>query len=173
MSIFTSPSMRTEGVAGSQHRGRILVVDDQPAVRAGVSRLIATALSNRVEVRAAATIAEALVLVAGFLPHVVVLDIDLEGDDGLRLIPQLSASIRVLILSCHGDPTTRARADSLGVTGFIEKHEPAARLIAQLHVALPWMGEGEQAPMSPGAGSREVPGETSGPFSPRMPQSSS
>ena len=110
----------------------VLVVDDQLAVREGLSRLIACAPMRLRWVRAAATGAEALRLAALLRPEVVVLDVDLAGEDGLALIPQLSVSAGILVLTSHGDPTTRARAAALGALAFIEKHQPAADLLGAI-----------------------------------------
>ena len=59
------------------------------------------------------------------------LDVDLGGEDGLALIPAL-APAAVLVLSCHGDSATRERALRLGAQAYIEKHQPAAELLAAL-----------------------------------------
>jgi two-component system nitrate/nitrite response regulator NarL len=107
----------------------VLVVDDQLAIREGLAQLIASAPHGLRIVGSAATSAEALLSAARLRPKVVVLDVDLAGEDGLALIPQLAANASVLVLSSHGDPATRARAARLGARAFIEKHQPAAELL--------------------------------------------
>ena len=131
----------------------VLVVDDQAAVRNGVCSLIAcTSLPLR-EVCSAATPASALRLAALLLPDVVVLDADLGGEDGLALIPQLAPAL-VLVLSCHGDAHTRDRAWRLGARAFIEKHQPAAELLAALVQLSHLQMRGDQCPAVLGAGSQ-------------------
>lgn len=124
----------------------VLVVDDQPAVREGVARLISCAPMALRCVSTAANGAEALSAAASLHPDVVVLDVDLAGEDGLALIPQLRTTSRVVVLSSHGDTATRARARELGALAFVEKHEPAAELLgAIVEVVIP-CSEGEEAP---------------------------
>lgn len=109
----------------------VLVVDDQPIVRDGIASLIASAAIPLRQLDTAATPAEALCAAARLQPDVVVLDVDLAGADGLALIPHL-APAAVLVLSCHGDAATRARALRLGAGAFVEKHQPAADLLGAL-----------------------------------------
>jgi DNA-binding NarL/FixJ family response regulator len=107
----------------------VLVVDDQFAVREGVARLITCSATPLLYVSTAANGTEALSAAARLLPNVVVLDADLDGEDGLALIPQLALTAGVLVLTSHGDAGTRARASDLGASAFIEKHQPAADLL--------------------------------------------
>lgn len=142
----------------------VLVVDDQAAVRDGVARLVACLPLPLRAVHTAANAAQALQLAAWLQPDLVLLDVDLAGDDGLALIPQL-APAAVLVLSCHGDAATRARAMRLGAGAFLEKHQPASDLLAavahlaQLH-AHPQV-QGEVSPGPQGTGSRVVAGASS------------
>lgn len=107
----------------------VLVVDDQLALREGLARLIACAPLALRYVSTAATSAEALVALHQLLPDIVVLDVDLAGEDGLALIPKFALTSGILVLTSHGDPATRARAAQLGAHAFIEKHQPAAELL--------------------------------------------
>lgn len=109
----------------------VLVVDDQRAVREGLSRLLS--VPGRRTVVVAATPDEALDAARMHMPDVVVLDVDLDGDDGLALLPELRIRASVVILTSHGDPVTRARALALGARAFVEKDSPAATLLG--HVA--------------------------------------
>ena len=110
----------------------VLVVDDQLAVREGVARLISCAAMPMRCVGTAATGPEALRAAAQLRPEIVVLDVDLAGEDGLALIPQLAVNARVLVLTSHGDAATRARARLLGACAFVEKHQPAADLLGSI-----------------------------------------
>ena len=107
----------------------VLIVDDQLAVREGLARLIACAPIALRFVSTAASAAEALSAVARLRPDVVVLDVDLAGEDGLALLPRLTPCAAVLVLTSHGDAATRSRATLLGALAFIEKHQPAAQLL--------------------------------------------
>jgi DNA-binding NarL/FixJ family response regulator len=109
----------------------VLVVDDQRAVREGLARLLS--VPGRRIVVSAATSDEALEAAKAHLPDVVVLDVDLDGDDGLALLPALRDGASVVILTSHGDAVTRARALALGARAFVEKDSPATMLLG--HVA--------------------------------------
>lgn len=132
----------------------VLVVDDQQAVREGVARLIRCGTLPLRGVSMAATADEALAAVRAQAPDVVVLDVDLDGTDGLDLIPSFGPATRVLVLTSHGDADTRARARRLGVLGFVEKHEPASALLASL-ASVAYAGiAGAVHPAEGGQGSR-------------------
>lgn len=111
---------------------RVLIVDDHLAVREGLSRLIGNDPVRPRPVFTASSTAEALRALVDVRPHVVVLDVDLAGADGLALLPALVAVAQVLVLSCHGDRETRRRAFFLGARAFIEKGEPASVLLEHL-----------------------------------------
>lgn len=139
----------------------VLVVDDQAAVREGLARLIACAPLALRAVSSAGTGAEALHAAAWLHPDVVVLDVDLAGEDGLALIGRLVPAA-VLVLTCHGDPATRERAARLGAGAFIEKHQPAAELLGALvRLATQRMG-GEFSPTSRGSDAHASGGGSSG-----------
>lgn len=129
MPFQTTP--RTEFLRPATPIG-VLVVDDQLAVREGLARLIASAPMALRYVVTVATAGEALSAATRLHPNVVVLDVDLAGEDGLLLIPQLALTASVLVLTSHGDPATRERAERLGACAFIEKHQPAADLLGAI-----------------------------------------
>ncbi len=113
----------------------VLVVDDQLVVREGLARLIACGPPRLRCLSTAASGSEALSAAARLHPEVVVLDADLDGEDGLALIPVLALTAGVLVLTSHGDRKTRARAAHLGACAFIEKHQPAADLLVAIERA--------------------------------------
>ena len=121
----------------------VLVIDDQRAVREGVARLISCAGMAVRQIRTAGSAAEALREMRQCHPEVVVLDVDLDGDDGLALLPELTREAAVLVLTSHGDKSTRARAQHLGALCFVEKHQPAAELLAGVADLVRRVGEGQ------------------------------
>lgn len=128
----TSPGATAPASARPAAPLGVLVVDDQAAVREGVARLIASAESSMVCVGTAASGAEALSRGEAVRYEVVVLDADLNGEDGLALIPRFALNAAVLVLTSHGDAATRRRAMQLGALAFIEKHQPAAELLRSI-----------------------------------------
>jgi two-component system, NarL family, nitrate/nitrite response regulator NarL len=136
----------------------VLVVDDQLAVREGLARLMTCACIPLRAVCTAATPAEALRMAQIHRPEVVVLDVDLAGEDGLALLVHLSPAAGVLVLTSHGDAATRARASLLGAMAFIEKHQPAADLLGAIvrvaHMQITHMQmRGDKAPGAHGRSS--------------------
>lgn len=111
---------------------RVLVVDDQRAVREGIARLLNSNASRPCRVFQAATPAEALQALHDHRPHVVMLDVDLAGEDGLAMLPKLLPHAQVMVVTSHGDAVTRERARRLGAHCFVAKSDPAAVMISYL-----------------------------------------
>ena len=111
---------------------RVLVVDDHVAIRTGISQLVDAEPTLMCSVGPAATAGEALAQARASQPHVVVLDVDLGGEDGLALIPALqrAAPCAVVVLTCLTDPHVAARAHQLGASACLHKAAPAAELMA-------------------------------------------
>ncbi len=110
----------------------VLVVDDQAIVREGLSRLIASLGAPFGAIHTAANFAQAIEVVERAQPQLVILDVDLAGEDGLMLLPQLTAAASVLVLTSHGDDTTIARARAGGACAFVHKQRPASDLVNSL-----------------------------------------
>jgi DNA-binding NarL/FixJ family response regulator len=147
--MSTHPLFNNE-IAGPPSAVGVLVIDDQVVVREGLARLIACAQIPLRCISTAATSAEALRVAELQRPEVVVLDVDLAGEDGLALIPQLASTAGVLVLTSHGDAATRARAMQLGARAFIEKHEPAAVLLKSIVEIGHLQMRGEKSPSHEG-----------------------
>ncbi len=128
----------------------VLIVDDQLAVREGLARLLACSPLVFRAIATAGCKADAFQLANALQPEVVVLDVDLAGEDGLALIEHFGPGAGVLVLTCHGDDVTRARANRLGALAFIEKHQPAAELLAALVVVATLQTRGEKTPFVSG-----------------------
>lgn len=128
----------------------VLVVDDQRVVREGLARLFACSPLVFRAIATAGCKTDALRLAAALRPEVVVLDVDLAGEDGLALIEHFRPAAGVLVLTCHGDEATRARATRLGALAFMEKHQPAAQLLAALTAVATLQRRGEKTPLPVG-----------------------
>jgi len=101
---------------------RILLVDDHPAVRQGVAVLLAP---DGIEVCAeAGTCAGALERLDEVQPDLAVVDLSLEGEDGLQLIAELSArGLNTLVYSMHEDARRVQGAFAAGALGYVTKRE--------------------------------------------------
>jgi len=116
---------------------RVLVVDDHPAIRVGICSLIDSEQPRLVTVGTAASVDEALDQARSLHPHVVVLDVNLAGEDGLALIPALLNTVpcAVVVLSSLRDPHLSDHARRLGAHAFVHKTAPAADLLAAILAA--------------------------------------
>lgn len=113
----------------------VLVVDDDPAIRQGVARLL-TAHGLRVSVAAdGAAMRRAMQLVRVDL---VLLDVMLPGQDGLELLQALRAEggAPVLMLSALGGETDRVVGLELGAEDYVCKPFSPRELVARVRVAL-------------------------------------
>jgi NarL family two-component system response regulator LiaR len=122
---------------------RVLVVDDHAMFREGMKLLLNRAA--RIDVVAEASAPEqALALAAVHQPHVILLDIDLEGFDGLEIVESLQATAPgagIIVLTGVRTPELQAQALRLGARGFIPKEqsaELAVRAIERVHGGELW-----------------------------------
>ncbi len=109
---------------------RVLLVDDQPAIRHGLRLRIATESDISI-VGEAGDGATALDLATRLRPHAIVMDVKMPGMDGIETTQHLRTSVpesNVVILSLHDDAATRTRAIDAGAVAFVAKHE-AERLL--------------------------------------------
>ncbi|NMG55938.1 response regulator [Aromatoleum aromaticum] len=115
----------------------ILLVDDQPVILAGVTALIESEAPRMRVTGQARSVRQALDLARTVRPHVIVLDADLSGEDGLVLIPlfRICCNAAVVVFTCLGEPRARLRAQRLGAAGFVSKTAPGDELIAAIRLA--------------------------------------
>jgi DNA-binding NarL/FixJ family response regulator len=104
----------------------VVLVDDAEYVREALRWLLEHEGDFRV-IGEAGDAASALALIRAVRPALVVLDIDLPGEDGLALArglvagwPADSPPPKIVFLTVHDDPATRARCTGLGA-GFVAK----------------------------------------------------
>lgn len=122
---------------------RLLLVDDQPAVRRGLG--LRFHLEPDLEVVGeASTGSEALALAQTLTPDVVLMDIAMPEMDGIeataalrRVVPQ---SV-VVILSIHDDAQTRGRAQEAGAVAFVEKRGTTETLLSAIRQAAAQAGQ--------------------------------
>lgn len=117
---------------------RILLADDHPMVLHGLRAVIEG--QPDLEVAGAATsAAQAMELLAGLRPDVLVLDLllpDMGGVELLRLLQAGGATTRVVIFSMHANDTYVRAALQAGAIGFVIKDAPAEELVAAIRAAL-------------------------------------
>jgi DNA-binding NarL/FixJ family response regulator len=118
-------------VAGVSGTIRVLVVDDDALVRAGLSLLLAGAEDIEI-VGEAADGSEVAEAVARSRPDVVLMDIRMPGLDGLTATEQLRAredAPEVLVLTTFEADEYVLRALRVGAGGFLLKHTPPAEIV--------------------------------------------
>ena len=121
-------------VAGS--RPTVLIVEDDTLVGMGLKAHLER-LGHSV-VGQASTASEAMAMYREFTPAVVLLDIRLNGDDGIEVARQLLRERRapMVIVSAYSDRELIERAGSAGVFGYLIKPVNAEALQAQIEVAV-------------------------------------
>jgi DNA-binding NarL/FixJ family response regulator len=103
-------------------RIRLLLVDDEPAVRRGLRMRLE--LEPDVEVVGEAGNGEsAIELVAQLAPAVVLMDVEMPVMDGISATAEIQArsSASVVVLSLHDDKDTIRRAKLAGAVAFVAK----------------------------------------------------
>ena len=115
-------------------KSRVFVVDDHPIVRQGLALLI-----NRESDLAVCGEAEdaqsAIQTVAAVKPDIMVVDISLNGPDGLDLLKDVRMrfpELPVLILSMHDESIYAERALRAGARGYIMKQEATEKVLVAL-----------------------------------------
>jgi DNA-binding NarL/FixJ family response regulator len=109
---------------------RVLVVDDHAVVREGI-RHILEGEPGFVVVGEAGNGVDALRLAAEQRPDVVVLDVSMPGESGLRVAPKLrdaAPETRVLIMSMHDNAEYVREGVRAGASGYLLKDSAAAEL---------------------------------------------
>ena len=158
---------------------RVMVVDDQPVVRAGFAAIL-DAEPDLTVVGTAADGAAALDLAARTDPDVVLMDIRMPGMDGLTATARLTASglpSKVLVLTTFDLDEYVYQALRAGASGYLLKDADPADLIAAVRAVA--AGDGTLAPAGAapadrgvrdrpgGAGGGATGGRARGPDSPR------
>ncbi|MCS7088532.1 MAG: response regulator transcription factor [Thermoflexales bacterium] len=117
---------------------RILVVDDHPMVRSGLSALLSV-YDDLELVGEAANGAEAVRLCAELKPDVVLMDLvmpEMDGATATRLIREQNPNIHVLVLTSFKEEELVQNALKAGATGYLLKNVTAdelARAIRATH----------------------------------------
>jgi DNA-binding NarL/FixJ family response regulator len=113
---------------------RVLLVDDHPVVRQGLALFIDRE-SDLTVCGQANDATSALQVIRNSTPDFVVLDISLEGPDGLELLKILRAEypkLPVLVLSMHDELLYAERALRAGANGYIMKQEATDRVLTAI-----------------------------------------
>jgi DNA-binding NarL/FixJ family response regulator len=113
---------------------KILLLDDHKSVLWGLEKLIEGEHPNMQVIGKATTSAEALRLLDEARPDIILLDLDLGGENGSNAIQALMAksSARVLVLTGSRDIAVHDAAVLAGAMGVVEKGEPAETILTAI-----------------------------------------
>lgn len=113
---------------------RVVIADDEQRVRRGLAMRIDLETDLAV-VGQAADAADAVAVATAMRPDLVVLDVRMPPGDGLAAIPPLRRAVpgvRIVVLSLHDEPSTRARALEAGADAFVSKSAGDGALLRAL-----------------------------------------
>lgn len=123
---------------------RVFLIDDHRSILWGLERLIDSGKPAMQVVGSATSCAEALTMIEKLAPDVILLDIDLGGENGINELPKLIAKTRAKILVLTGvrDRSTHDNAVLAGASGVVEKETSAETIltaIGKVHAGQLWL----------------------------------
>jgi len=125
-------------MADHSKKNSILIVDDHPLVRKGIRSLLEQE-ADFVVAGEAASRAEVLDFLRKQMPSLVLLDISLQGSDGIEVTKAIRCEfdrIPILIVSMHDESLYAERALRAGANGYIMKQEVAESVIKAIRQVL-------------------------------------
>ena len=115
---------------------RVMIVDDEKGIREALKQVLEY---EEIEVQACASGHEAIRVYPEFKPHLVFLDVKMEGMDGLETLKRIRAldgQAQVVMISGHGTIQTAVEATQLGAYDFLEKPLDTDRILLTLRNAM-------------------------------------
>jgi DNA-binding NarL/FixJ family response regulator len=134
-----NPSLGMTGPINAVKGGhRIMLVDDHPMMRNGLSQLIDQEPDLKVcgQFEDAARAFEAI---AALQPDLAIVDLSLKGSSGLDLVKNIKFAyprILVLVLSMHDESLYAERVLHAGASGYIMKQEATDRVLSAIRKVL-------------------------------------
>lgn len=117
---------------------KVLIVDDHPLVRTGLTMRLSV-LPELTVVGEAASGAEALAQVDALHPDLILIDISLKSGNGIDLVKQIHSRrphIKMLVVSGFDESLYAERALRAGALGYLNKQESNEKLIDAVHTVL-------------------------------------
>ena len=122
----------------NHHKIRILIVDDHAMVRQGL-RLLINQEPDLVVCAEAGNANEALEAVEQQQVDLAIVDISLEGTNGIQLTERIKSqypNLPVLMLTMHDEEIYVKRAFQAGARGYVTKHEAAGTIVTAIRLIL-------------------------------------
>jgi DNA-binding NarL/FixJ family response regulator len=134
MAATSTPAARS----GTRTKTIVFLIDDHPIVRKGIAALINS--ESDLEVGGeASNMQETLSLMNKSVPQLVIVDISLDGNNGIELIKNLSSRwphVPLLAYSMHDESIYAERALRAGAKGYVMKQSPPEALLAAIRQVL-------------------------------------
>jgi len=126
---------------------RVMIVDDHPTMLWGLEKLISGEQPRMEVVGTACNAEEAITHIRNVVPDIVLLDLDLDGQNGLDLLPVLllNPATRVLILTGERQQSVLDQAVQKGARGILHKNASATQVlkaIEKTHDGELWLDRG-------------------------------
>ena len=121
-----------------KRKSRILIVDDHAVVRQGL-RLLINQEPDLVVCADAENAAEALEAIEKQRVDLAIIDISLDGPNGIQLTERIKSqhpNLPVLVLTMHDEELYVKRAFQAGAKGYVTKHEAAGTVITAIRLML-------------------------------------
>ena len=131
---------------------KVLIVEDHPIFSKGLASLIASQQTFEV-CGEAADRASAFASYEKEKPDLVIVDLNLGGDDGLEVVKDIhtrNKDTAILVLSMHDEKYYAERALKAGARGYIMKEESSSKVLEAARTVLAgkiWLSEEEQKRM--------------------------
>lgn len=135
---LSAEAIMSTPTASPTRPARILIVDDHPVVRQGLTMVLGR-LEDLTVCGEVGSLAEALVAIKASAPDIILTDLDLDGASGLDLIKaarETHPDLPVLVLSMHDEELYAERVLRAGGRGFLMKNTAPADLLAAIRAAL-------------------------------------
>src|SRR5262245_28563772 len=129
---------KTTSTTNEQKRSRVFLVDDHAIVRQGLAELINDQQDLMICGEADGPV-QAMKLIGVAAPDIAILDITLNGGDGIELCRQLKEThpnIAILVLSMHDEALYAERALRAGAQGYVMKSAPQETVMAAIRKVL-------------------------------------
>lgn len=118
----------------SDQRLRVLIIEDHPVYAEGLTMILEARGPYKV-VGVAGNSNNALTLARQLRPQLIMLDVELPGENGLNLISTLTRicpESKVVILTGHGEDEIALQAVRLGAHGYLQKDLQSTEIVSML-----------------------------------------
>jgi DNA-binding NarL/FixJ family response regulator len=120
---------------------KIMLIDDHRSVLWGLEKLIDSQKPKMEVVGTATNSSEALALLSTTSPDVILIDLDLNGESGVDIIPRLllKSAVKILVLTGTRDLSMQDRAMLAGARGVVSKGDTTETILKA--IAMVYSGE--------------------------------